>query len=30
MRALVRELLVRETPTTRPELRPLAERIGVA
>ena len=30
MRAVVRDLLTRETPTTRPELRPLAERIGVA
>ncbi|GAB3149661.1 helix-turn-helix transcriptional regulator [Micromonospora sonneratiae] len=30
MRAVVRELLTRETPTTRPELRPLAERIDVA
>lgn len=29
-RALVRDLLQRESPTTRPELRPLAERIGVA
>jgi transcriptional regulator with XRE-family HTH domain len=29
-RAVVRELLRRETPTTRPELRPLAETIGVA
>lgn len=29
MRATVRELLVRETPTTRPELRGLAERVGV-
>lgn len=30
VRATVRDLLTRETPTTRPELRPLAERIGVA
>jgi transcriptional regulator with XRE-family HTH domain len=30
VRALVRDLLTRETPTTRPDLRPLAERIGVA
>jgi transcriptional regulator with XRE-family HTH domain len=29
-RAVTRELLNRETATTRPELRPLAERIGVA
>ncbi|MCX4472091.1 helix-turn-helix domain-containing protein [Micromonospora sp. NBC_01655] len=29
MRATVRELLVRETPTTRPDLRGLAERVGV-
>lgn len=29
MRATVRELLMRETPTTRPELRGLAERVGV-
>jgi transcriptional regulator with XRE-family HTH domain len=29
-RATVRDLLSRETPTTRPELRPLADRIGVA
>ncbi|MFI5833232.1 helix-turn-helix domain-containing protein [Micromonospora sp. NPDC051300] len=30
MRATVRELLARETPTTRPELRLLADRVGVA
>jgi transcriptional regulator with XRE-family HTH domain len=30
VRATVRDLLTRETPTIRPELRPLAERIGVA
>jgi hypothetical protein len=29
-RATTRDLLSRETPTTRPELRPLAERIGIA
>lgn len=29
-RATVRDLLTRETPTTRPELRPLAERLGIA
>ncbi len=29
VRALVRDLLTRETPTSRPDLRPLAERIGV-
>ncbi len=29
-RATARDLLFRETPTTRPELRPLAERIGIA
>lgn len=29
-RSLVRDMLTRETPTTRPELRPLAQRIGVA
>lgn len=29
-RATVRELLMRETPTTRPDLRPLAERLKVA
>lgn len=29
-RAVIRELLHRETPTTRPELRPIAERAGVA
>jgi transcriptional regulator with XRE-family HTH domain len=28
-RAIVREMLSRETPTTRPDLRPLAERVGV-
>ncbi|NIL44012.1 helix-turn-helix transcriptional regulator [Salinispora arenicola] len=30
MRALLRELLARETPTTRPELRSLADQVGVA
>ncbi|MEV2236716.1 helix-turn-helix transcriptional regulator [Micromonospora sp. NPDC049891] len=30
MRSTVRELLARETPTTRPELRVLADRVGVA
>ncbi|GIJ62118.1 helix-turn-helix transcriptional regulator [Virgisporangium aurantiacum] len=30
VKGLTRELLRRETPTTRPELRPFAERIGVA
>jgi DNA-binding XRE family transcriptional regulator len=30
MRSTVRELLARETPTTRPELRMLADRVGVA
>ncbi|MEO3924252.1 helix-turn-helix transcriptional regulator [Micromonosporaceae bacterium B7E4] len=29
MRAVLRELLVRETPTTRPVVRPLAERLGI-
>lgn len=30
LRAVVRDLLTRETPTTRPELRPLAQLVGVA
>jgi transcriptional regulator with XRE-family HTH domain len=30
LRGVVRDLLTRETPTTRPDLRPLAARIGVA